>query len=317
MTRAPNFLILELRTIGFIGANFSNCRIQMFLYLPTDKAVVPEQKYQQVLFERGGRNRELCGNFLTFIFLASRLQTRGAAKYPHFLMFFRRPARPASGIQRAPSARERAVLAPVRRDVFRGSVSMRMKCVSCFVFVLATLALLTAPQLRANSITLNYNYQSGGNTFTWQLPVNPILSSTNYTLSYLFTFNNLSFTENGVAMTGTMDFYSTMNGGGFDLYLGSGPPQPPYLADALGMPLSNPQLSQQLYSGPESAPTMLTGTFTLADYATTDPVNYNGPGIPGTLQVTPVTTVPEPSTLLLMTVAMAFSLAVAAFLRKN
>lgn len=192
---------------------------------------------------------------------------------------------------------------------------MRMKCVSCFVFVLATLALLTAPQLRANGITLNYNYQSGGNTFTWQLPENPVLSPSNVVLYTMFTFNNLSFTENGVAMTGTMDFYNSGVGGGFDLYLGTTPP--PYLAAALGMPLSNPLLNQQLYSGLESAPTMLTGTFTLADYATTDPVNFTGNGIPGTLQVTPVTTVPEPSTLLLMTVALAFSLAGAAFLRRN
>jgi hypothetical protein len=194
---------------------------------------------------------------------------------------------------------------------------MKTKWLIYSVFVLACLTLLTAPQLRADSTTLSYNYQSGGNTFTWQLPVNPVLSPSNYTLTYIFTFNNLSFTENGVAMTGTMDFYNTMNGGGFDLYLGTGAPAPPYLADALGLPLSNPQLSQQLYSGPENAPTMLTGTFTLADYATTDPVNYNGNGIPGTLQVTavPVTTVPEPSTLLLMAVGLVLSLAVATFRR--
>lgn len=155
-------------------------------------------------------------------------------------------------------------------------------------------SLLSAGQLRADG-TIDYVYQAGGNTFTWDLPTNPVIAPANVYSGEGFIITDLSFSENGVAMVGTLDFYNTSLGGGFDLWTGNYS----FLADAYG---------SQLYSGPESAPTLLAGTFSF-----TDDGNGNSAPYGGTLGVT---SVPEPSTFYMLGVGLAMILGFA-FLRKN
>jgi PEP-CTERM motif len=95
-------------------------------------------------------------------------------------------------------------------------------------------------------------------------------------------------------LTGTLDFYNVSDAGGFDLFPGAD-----LLINAFG---------PQLYTGTEDAPTFLTGTFSLTDYASVD-----GQAFGGTLNVT---SVPEPSTLSLLAVGVAIGLASFLF-RKN
>ena len=148
------------------------------------------------------------------------------------------------------------------------------KC--CATVALLVSSLLYASPLRADG-TLDYTYQANGNTFTWELAANPVLSSGNVIPGDLFTIPDLTYTENGASEVATLDFYNASAGGGFDLWIGDD-----FLINAYG---------GQLYSGLEGSPTMLTGTFPLSDL-----LNGCTP-VDGTLTVT---SVPEPSALLLL-----------------
>jgi hypothetical protein len=162
---------------------------------------------------------------------------------------------------------------------FRHSASLFLLCFS----------LLAASQVRADS--LSYVYQFDGNTFAWVLPTNPVISPSNVVPSSSFTIPDVSFTENNGAPTvGTVDFFNSSNFGGFDLYVGNFD----FLSDAEG---------PQLYSGPEGGPTLLTGTFSLTEFG-----NVGTPIGTGTLQVTPVQSIPEPSTILLLATGFAIGL---------
>jgi hypothetical protein len=162
--------------------------------------------------------------------------------------------------------------------------------------LLLSFSLLAASQIRADGMD-SYVYEFGGNTFTWELPTNPVIAPDNAYLGMGFTIPDLSFSENGVAMVGTLDFYNTSMDGGFDLWIGGY-----YFSNAYG---------PQLYTGPESAPTLLTGTFSLTDYG-----NGDSPTEGNILQVTSVSSVPEPSTFSLLAIGLAIGL-VFTFLRKN
>jgi hypothetical protein len=172
---------------------------------------------------------------------------------------------------------------------------MAIKKVLFTALVVLALSLVGAAQLRADAV-VDFNYSFGGNTFSWELPVNPVVTPDNVYPGIAFTLPDVSFTENGVAMTGTMDFFSSTSGGGFDLWSG----YYFYFCNAFG---------PQLYTGPESSPTLLTGNFSLADAENTD---YFLAGT-GTLDAT---SVPEPSALSLLMIGMAFGLAIFA-LRKQ
>ena len=175
---------------------------------------------------------------------------------------------------------------------------MRATKLSSAAIIVFALTLLSACPLRADG-TDNYVYEANGNTFTWQLPTNP--SPTSASPCDFFTFSNFSIVDDGVAVTGTLDFYSNGLGGGFDFWTGT--LYPNFLIDAYG---------QQLYSGPVGWPTMLTGSFPLTDYAGNDN-NPLAPAYAGTLEVAPV---PEPSAMLLLLVGLVTALGISA-LRKN
>lgn len=171
---------------------------------------------------------------------------------------------------------------------------MRTSRLFSAALLLLSFSLLAASQIRADGID-SYVYEFGGKTFTWELPTNPVTAPDDFVSGNSFTIPDLSFSENGVAMVGTLDFFNASSGGGFDLWIGDYF----FLSDAFG---------PQLYTGPESAPTMLTGTFSLIDEGNGDfPIGET------TLQVT---SVPEPSTLSLLAIGLAIGLAFT-FLRKN
>ena len=175
---------------------------------------------------------------------------------------------------------------------------MRATKLSSAAIIVFALTLLSACPLRADG-TDNYIYRADGNTFTWQLPANP---NPNSSSPMYDTFSNLALTENGTTITATLDFYSNIDGGGFDIWAGSSADQGP-LVDAYG---------QQLYWGPIGFPTMLTGNFFFWDFAGNDN-NPCEPPYGGMLQVSAV---PEPSAMLLLLVGLVTALGISA-LRKN
>lgn len=164
---------------------------------------------------------------------------------------------------------------------------MRIYKLISAALLLLSFSLLTASQIRADEI--NYSYTSAGNTFTWTLPTNPVIPPADDFTPMSFKIPNVAFSENGVPMVGIFDFFNTNSGGGFDLFGGGFD----LLIDAFG---------DQVYSGPESAPTMLTGGFgTFVDFGS-DPTGSTSN--PGTLRATSAS-VPEPSTLSLLVIALA------------
>jgi hypothetical protein len=170
---------------------------------------------------------------------------------------------------------------------------MRISKLFSAALLLFCFSLLAASQVRADGTT-DYVYEAGGNTFTWNVPTNPVSAPNNVFSGEGFIIPDLSFTENGSAMVGTLDFYNTSSGGGFDLWVGNYS----FLSNAYG---------SQLYTGLESAPTLIPGTFSLTDYGNGD-CPYGG-----TLKVIPT---PEPSALSMLAIGLAIILGFA-FLRKN
>jgi hypothetical protein len=160
--------------------------------------------------------------------------------------------------------------------------------------LLLCFSLLAASQARADGST-DYVYEADGNTFTWEVLTNPVNAPNNVYSGEGFIIPDLTFTENGAAMVGTLDFYNTSSGGGFDLWIGNYF----FLSNAYG---------SQLYTGLESAPTLLPGAFSLTDYG-----NDDCPAYGGTLEVIAT---PEPSALCMLAIGLAIILGFA-FLRKN
>jgi PEP-CTERM motif len=157
------------------------------------------------------------------------------------------------------------------------------------------LAVVLAPVAKADGSD-SFTYTSDGNTFVWQLPSSPTPSSFDDGPPPFppmsFTLASVSFSENGAApVDGTFDFYTSADGGGFDLFVGDNP----FLVDAFGPPV---------FTGPLAKPTFTLGTFSFTDFAT------NGDGAPGTLTISGA--VPEPSTIGLLAfgflgIALGFS----------
>lgn len=171
---------------------------------------------------------------------------------------------------------------------------MRISKLFSAALLVVCFSLIASRQVRADGTT-DYVYQADGNTFTWDLPTNPVNAPNNIYSGEGFLISDLSFTENGAAMVGTLDFYNNSCGGGFDLWVGNYS----FLSNAYG---------SQLYTGLENAPTMLPGTFSLTDYG-----NGSGSAYGGTLEVIPT---PEPSALYMLAIGLALMLGLA-LLRKN
>jgi hypothetical protein len=137
---------------------------------------------------------------------------------------------------------------------------------SIFALLLSSSSLLYAGTI--DNFTLTEN---NSEVFTFSLDSSPVVST--YTASY-FSIKNVAYDLNGVAQTPeTFYFYVTALSGG----VGSSE-----------FNFGNPQL----FSGPTSAPTFLTGVFPGYDYLLS---------MPATMTITPATSpVPEPSSMVLL-----------------
>jgi hypothetical protein len=143
-------------------------------------------------------------------------------------------------------------------------------------FILAALILTTAGAAKAD----NFTYVLGGNTYTWSLPNMPTIPSGNAS-SNSFFIEPVSYTVDGGGQTGgTLTFFISGDGGGFELQNSS---------DAT---LLN-EFGGQVFSGPAgdptSNPTFIDNVFTLNDGSAEGPA--------GTLTIVGT---PEPGTLALL-----------------
>lgn len=156
--------------------------------------------------------------------------------------------------------------------------------------VLALLAGLSAGLAKADSVdvsTVNsvqsYDFTfvpTSGPTYTWSV-ASPVPATLPFA-GISFVLSDVSYMVGDVAATGTLDFFTAANGGGFAL--ADNPNATTLILNEFG---------PAVYSGPENAPTFDTGTFTFGDI----PGGISSP--PGTLTIAAVTATPEPSTLLL------------------
>jgi hypothetical protein len=186
----------------------------------------------------------------------------------------------------------------MNRLILRSLVTLSLLCFS----------LVAARQARADSVS--YTYAVGSDTFAWLLPASPasVLGFSSVCGSGMcsFTIPGASFTENGAPMTGTLDFFDSASGGGFDLFVGTSPTgTPPFLVDNSGA---------VLFTGPVTGPTMSAFPSGVSLLEFPDSLN---PGATGTLTATVVsTTIPEPPTILLAAIGLVIGLALTV-LRKN
>ena len=150
------------------------------------------------------------------------------------------------------------------------------------------LALPTA----ARADMVQFTLTSGANTVSFTLPSSPVPTAVNTDCFSAFPgefcLDSVPVTFNGTTIADTIEFFDASGGGGINFLLTGG----------AGLD----QIGYQLYSGTESAPTFVLGTY---------PLMNAGDGIPGdyTLQIASAgdgtspgnpTPVPEPSSLLLL-----------------
>jgi hypothetical protein len=157
--------------------------------------------------------------------------------------------------------------------------------------IAAVIALFTCVAVgtaKADSEELSYSLTGpDGLTATFILPVNPVIAPGNFSLGASFQVTPIDLVVNTFADPGdviTFDSFDPMLGGG-GFTVGEG--------DLINL-MNAPGFTQALYSGPESSPTMsdISGSIPLEDFMTLTP-GY-------TLTITPVSTVPEPASLLLV-----------------
>jgi len=159
--------------------------------------------------------------------------------------------------------------------------------------VIALFACVAVGTAKADSQELFYSLTGpDGLTATFILPVNPVIAPGDFTLGAAFQVTPIDLVVNTFADPGgviTFDsFDPTQGGGGFTVDQG----------DLINL-MNAPDFTSALYSGPESSPTMLTftGNIPLLDFMSSDG-GY-------TLTVTPISTTPEPGSLLLMGAGLA------------
>ena len=154
--------------------------------------------------------------------------------------------------------------------------------------VLALFGCVAVGTARADSQELSYSLTGpDGLTATFILPVNPVIAPGNFTLGAAFQVTPIDLVVDTFADPGgviTFDSFDPMlGGGGFTVDEG----------DLINL-MNTPDFTQALYSGPESSPTMsdISGSIPLEDFMSLTP-GY-------TLTITPVSTMPEPGSLLLV-----------------
>lgn len=197
----------------------------------------------------------------------------------------------AHGVTRQQSslvAWEHNVLATDVRTSTRGRVGflegLMLRRLVTILFVFTLLGLCSAGRAKADDI------------FTWTLPTSPTIASGNVDLGGFAGFDipGVSFSENGVPQSGVLDFFASVSGGGFDLGAAS-------VCTSTGTCILD-EGGAQLYTGTESAPTFVPGTYSMTGF----PDSPN-PGVTGTLTVTAgpngdvfTFSTPEPASFLLM-----------------
>jgi len=152
-----------------------------------------------------------------------------------------------------------------------------MKYFYRFAFLLAALLIVGAGRASADSL-ITYTF-TGAVSASFELPVNPVPTMFDTGVGFQVTPTDL--TINGAASNDYLIFYSAAYGGAFGAF-GCG--------SCTTLSLTGPQL----YSGPESSPTMLPidGGMVLMGF---------GSGMPGG---TITTSTPEPSAIVLLGVGM-------------
>lgn len=153
---------------------------------------------------------------------------------------------------------------------------------------LAVVALLSPNHARADSID-QFTYHFGRDTFAWQLPDSPNIATGAFDLDEWFVVTPVNVSENGAPQVpATLGFFSTARGGGLRLLLSN-----------RYVPIGG--FGPELFSGNESEPTFLLGTFALRDFTS------HCWNMPGTLTIAAqdsTVAAPEPASLLLTLAAL-------------
>ena len=148
--------------------------------------------------------------------------------------------------------------------------------------VFAAVALLTALSASADTLKFTLNNTTTGDVFSWQLPSSPTPDEVD--IGQSFDFLSINGTRNGSSACFAILTFSNLgspNSGGVGV-------NPGCVSGFFGT-----LVGAQLYTGPENAPTFLSGTFVLSDFGTTDKI--------WSMAIVPVgAAVPEPCSLLLL-----------------
>ncbi len=168
-----------------------------------------------------------------------------------------------------------------------------MKHIYRAIFLMSALLVMSAGRASADTL-LTYTF-TGATSATFELPVNPTV--TNGMLGVAFEVTPINLMINGVASNDFLVFYNAAFGGAFGAF-SSG--------SSFDLSLAGPQL----YSGPETSPTMLT-------IATGMPLtNFMGGTPAGTITTGTPTGTPEPSGLALLAAGL-LALSAAFFVSKR